>query len=136
VEPDGPRFTQAVATYITMRRRFFARLAPNDRKYLSFQIWEEGIARYTQIRAAEAAAGYQPTAEYNKLADYESFAEYAPKLRAETLAELRSIDIAAAQRIVVYSFGGVEGLLLDRIHPAWKPEYFRHMLTTEPLFER
>jgi hypothetical protein len=135
-EPDGPQFKRAAATYIAMRRRFFGRLAPNDRKYLSFQLWQEGIARYTQIRAAEAAAGYQPTAEYKKLPDYESFAEYAPKLRAETLAELRSIDIATAKRIIVYSFGGVEGLLLDRMRPAWKPEYFRHMLTTEPLFER
>lgn len=133
---NGPRLSEAAAKYIAMRRRFFARLAPNDRKYLSFQLWQEGIARYTQIRAGEAAAGYQPTAEYRGLPDYESFAEYAPKMRAETLAELRSIDIAAAKRVIVYPFGGVEGLLLDRIHPAWRSNYFRHMLNTEPLFEQ
>jgi hypothetical protein len=47
---------------------------------------------------------------------------------------LRTIDLAKAGRVAVYSFGSVEGMLLDRLNPQWKSEYFQHMLTTDPLF--
>jgi hypothetical protein len=57
--------------------------------------WQEGIARYTQIKAAEAAADYQPTVEYAALADFEPFSA-RPKARTENLNELsRQIYVAA-----------------------------------------
>jgi hypothetical protein len=133
-EPDPNKFNASAALYIEARKRFLAQLAPDDRKYLSFQLWQEGIARYTQIKVAEAAAGYQPTKEYAALADYESFASYAPKLRASTLSELKTADLAQGKRRVVYSFGAGEGLLLDRINPDWKSAYFQHPFSLDPLF--
>jgi len=30
-------------------------------------LWQEGIARYTEVKVAEAAAKYQPIAEYSAL---------------------------------------------------------------------
>jgi hypothetical protein len=132
--PDGEKFDSAAKRYLAMRRAFFAQLSPDDRKYLSFQLWQEGIARYTQIAAAEAATHYHPTEAYEQLPDYEPFSGDASKLRASTLEELRTVDLAKAGRVAVYSFGGVEGIQLDRLNPQWKTEYFRHMLTTDPLF--
>src|SRR5690606_29131072 len=32
--------------------RFLERLADRDRRYLSFQLWQEGVARYVEVRAA------------------------------------------------------------------------------------
>jgi hypothetical protein len=55
-------------------------------------------------------------------------------LRSSTLNELREIDLAKAGRVAVYSFGAVEGILLDRLNLQWKSEYFQHTLTTDPLF--
>jgi hypothetical protein len=132
--PDGRKFRSASKRYLAMRRAFLAQLSPDDHKYLSFQLWQEGIARYTQIAAAEAAACYHPTEAYQRLPDYEPFSGASSTLRSSTLNELREIDLAKAGRVAVYSFGAVEGILLDRLNPQWKNEYFQHTLTTDPLF--
>lgn len=133
--PEGKPLRSASRKYLAMRRHFFAALQPDDRKYLNFQLWQEGIARYTQIAAAEAAATYQPTEAYQQLPDYTPFSGDASQLRSSTLTELRDIDLAKSKRGAIYSFGAVEGLLLDRLNTQWKAEYFSHMLTTEPFFD-
>ena len=135
-ETEKAKFTKLADDYIAERKKFLAQLTPEDHKYLSFQLWQEGIARYTEIKVAEAAAEYQPSAEYAAHADFESLSAYAAKARSQTFEELRRIDLAGSRRTVVYSFGAVEGFLLDRINPGWKGEYFKHPLSTDALFEK
>jgi hypothetical protein len=132
---DSGEFQTIAGEYVVQRKKAFRELSANDHKYLSFQLWQEGVARCTQIRAAEAAANYRPSAEYAALADYESFARYAARARAETLSELREADIGKLKRGFVYSFGAAEALLLDRLNPEWKSGYFEHPLSTDALFE-
>jgi hypothetical protein len=134
-EPDNRKFKALARQYIIARKAFFGQLSTDDRKYLSFQLWKEGIARYVQIKCAEAAANYQPMTEYAALPDYESFGTYARKARSDTLSELKKADLAAWKRVVVYSFGASEGLLLDRLHPKWKQSYFQQLFTLDPYFE-
>jgi len=133
-EADDKKFNVAAQQYVQQRKKFLAQLSENDRKYLNFQLWQEGIARYTQIKAAEAAAGYQPTAEYSRLSDFESFASYAAKARPDTLNELKRVDLGKWKRTAVYSFGAAEGLLLDRMKPGWQSDYFKQMLTMDQFF--
>jgi hypothetical protein len=133
--PDGRKFRSASKRYLAMRRAFFAQLSQDDHKYLGFQLWQEGIARYTEIAAAESAASYHPTEAYQRLPDYEPFSGTPSKLRSYTLQKLHTVDLTKDGRAAVYPFGAVEGMLLDRLNPQWKSEYFRHMLTTDPLFE-
>jgi len=133
-EKDGPAFEQLARQYVEERKKFFAQLSADDRKYFSFQLWQEGMARYTQVKAAEAAAQYHPSAEFAALPDFTSFAVYATQARSETLDELKQTDLATWKRTVVYSFGAAEGFLLDRIHPQWKDQYFQHMLSTDSYF--
>jgi len=135
-ETNNRKFAKLAARYVKARKKFFAQLSPDDHKYLGFQLWQEGIARYTQVKAAEAAAKYQPAPEYAALKDYEPFDSYAARARAETLSELRRIDLARSKRVVVYSFGAAEGLLLDKLNPGWKDEYFKHMLSMDSFFEK
>lgn len=135
-QPDGERFQALVKQYRGERRRFFAQLTGDDRKYLSLQLWKEGIARYVQVRCAEAAGGYVATREYAVLPDYESFESHARRARADTLNELKKADLAEWKRVVVYSFGAAEGLLLDRINPHWKGAYFKNLFTLDPYFEK
>jgi hypothetical protein len=134
-EPEKTKGETLSKQYIQERKKFFAQLSPDDRKYLNFQLWQEGIARYTQIKSAEAAVQHQPTAEYAALSDYEPFASYASKARDETLDELRRADLREWKRTVVYSFGAAEGLLLDRVNPKWKDEYFKHPLSMDAFFQ-
>ncbi len=135
-QPDGDKFAKLAEQYIEERKKLFGQLAPDDHKYLSFELWQEGIARYTEIKAAEAAAEYHPSAEYTALPDFESFQAYAARARTDTLEELRRIDLAKSKREVVYSFGAAEGFLLDRINPKWTEEYFKHPFSTDTLFEK
>jgi hypothetical protein len=135
-EQDHAAFLEAANKYAAERKKFFAQLSSDGRKYLSFQLWKEGIARYTQVRAAEVAAKYQPTAEYRALPDFESFSQYASTARNQTLSELAKVNLATDQRIVVYSWGAAEGFLLDRLNPEWKEGYFKNLFTLDPYFDR
>jgi len=134
-EKDAAEFQKLAKRYIELRKKFFGQLSPDDHKYFSFQLWQEGIARYTEVKSAEAGARYQPTAEFAALADFEPFSDRAAKARTETLHELQQADLATWKRTVVYSFGAAEGFLLDRLHPNWKDEYFRRMLSMDSFFE-
>jgi hypothetical protein len=134
-QTEAREFKQHAAEYTRERKKVFAQLSANDHKYFSFQLWQEGIARYTQVKSAEAAANYRPTAEFSALPDYESFASYAARARTETLNELQKADLARMKRVYVYSFGAAEGFFLDRWNPGWKSQYFKHPLSTDALFE-
>jgi hypothetical protein len=134
-EPDPAKFATLAAKYRSERHKFFTHISANDGKYFNFQLWQEGIARYTQVRAAEAAAKYRPSSEYAALPDAESFAHYAASARAETLNELKQADLGQSKRTVVYSFGAAEGFLLDRLHPNWKDAYFTHPLSLSAFFD-
>lgn len=133
---DERQFKAAAAGYVRERQAVFAQLSPDDAKYFSFQLWQEGIARYTQIKAAEAAASYTPSPDFTSLPDYLPFADYAKQARAETLAELKTADLAKMKREFVYPFGAAEGLLLDRLNPGWKRTYFERPLSTDSLFQK
>jgi hypothetical protein len=132
---DEKGFRKKAAEYIRERKRVFGQLSDDDHKYFSFQLWQEGIARYTQIKVAEAAKDYTPSAEFAALPDYEPFSAYAARARTETLDELKHADLGKMKRVIVYSFGAAEGLLLDRWNPDWKSQYFKHLLSTDALFE-
>jgi hypothetical protein len=133
-QPNPRRFRKLARQYLVQRAQFFASLQPNDRKYLSFQLWQEGIARYTEIKSAEAGTNYQPTPQFVALADFQPFSSVAANYRARTLAELRTISLKDDHRLVVYPFGATEGLLLDRLFPQWKSEYFRPLLDLNAVF--
>src|SRR6266705_6201968 len=93
-ESERRKFKAFTRQYIVDRKEFFRHLSPDDRKYLSFQLWKEGIARYVQIKSAEAAEHYQPSPEYAALPDYQSFETYAREARSDTLSELKKADLA------------------------------------------
>jgi hypothetical protein len=134
-ETDSRKFQKAAQSYVAMRKAFFAKLSRDDAKYLNFQIWKEGVARYIQILCAEEAAKLQPSSEYQKLSDYESFESYSKRARKETLDELRKSDLAKSHRVAVYAFGAGEAMLLDRMNPKWREGYFEHLFTLELYFQ-
>jgi hypothetical protein len=132
--PDLKAFLPLAKEYIAARKKFLTNLGPDDRKYLSFQLWKEGIARYTQIKCAEASANYQVSSEFSALPDYEPFATYAAHARSDTLGELEKVNLAKWKRLAIYSWGAVEGMFLDRYDPKWKEGYFATPFTLDPYF--
>jgi hypothetical protein len=117
--------------------RFLARLSERDRRYLEFQLWQEGVARYVELRVAEAAAAsYAPTIEFRALPDFRPFEEAALSQRREILAALRKPDLPRLRRVSFYAFGAGLALLLDQEGGAWRERYPVERFTLAPAATR
>jgi hypothetical protein len=113
-----------LAAYLAARQHFEQTLSQDDYKYISFQFWQEGIARYTEYRVAELAASkYKPSKEYRALKDFTPFAQVANETRERIIKQLLTEQLGESKREVVYPFGAAEGLLLDSINPSWHGRY-------------
>ena len=114
-----------MADYLAAREKFRQLVSEDDYKYLAFQFWKEGIARYTEFRIADLAAkGYRPTREFRALKDYRTFADFAQTTYEGIFRQLMTQKLGESKREVVYSFGAAEGLLLDLMKPGWRASYF------------
>jgi hypothetical protein len=116
--------TAKLTAYLQARRQFQQLLSPGEYKYLSFQLWQEGIARYTELRVAEFAGNnYKPSSEFRALKDFTPFAQVASAIRNRIREQLLTQELGRAKRDMFYPFGGAEGLLLDRVQPTWRRRY-------------
>lgn len=121
--------------YLEARDELRQALAVDDYKYLAFQLWKEGVARYTELRVAELAARrYRPTAAFRALPDYKAYLQIAEQLRASVLCELDAARLSENQRVAFYAFGAGEALLLDRAHPRWRRHYLAERFDTGRYF--
>lgn len=121
--------------YLATRREFASMLSAADYRYASFQLWQEGIARYTQYRMAELAArSLKPSRRFRSLPDHTSFDTEAKRILKMTTDEMRSLDLATWERVVFYPFGGIEGLLLDKVNPGWRDRYFSDKFALEKFY--
>ena len=106
-------------------RRALRDAAPgDDDAYLAFQMWQEGIARYTELAVARAAAA--DAARRGPVASSmggESYADAATELERSLLSELSSPALDEHKRVAFYGVGAALGLHLDRTRPGWKREY-------------
>ena len=110
-------------------------LSAGDHRYASFQLWQEGIARYTQYRMAELAAGkLKPSREFAALPDFTSFDAEAKRILKMTTDEMRSLDLASWERTVFYPFGAIEGLVLDKVDPKWRTRYLSDKFALEKFY--
>ena len=118
-------FSAKLDEYLKARLAFQQMLSPNDYKYFSFQIWQEGIARYTEWRIADLAAReYKLGKEFLALKDYTPLKEVAETiLNKQIKATLPTLQLEKSERLVFYSFGAAEGLVLDRANPKWQSRY-------------
>jgi hypothetical protein len=136
-DKGATRFAERLTAYLEARKDFQQSLSEEDYKYFSFQLWQEGLARYTEYRIAElAAARYKPTPAFRALKDFTPFAEVAAKTLAGIKAELARPALASRQREVVYGFGAAEALLLDRASPGWQRRYLTEKFQTASYFAR
>lgn len=126
----------SLSTYLAKRKEFAATLRPNDYKYASFQLWQEGISRYTQYRMAELAGRkIKPSKAFRSLPDNVPFDTEAKRLLDATLKEMKDLDMRTWERNVFYPFGAIEGLLLDRLVPAWRSSYLTEKFSLESYYD-
>jgi hypothetical protein len=135
IESGKPEFAARLSVYLQARKELEKMLGADDYKYFSFQLWKEGIARYTEYHVARlAAASYKPTSRFKSLPDYTSFRGLADFLYKDITAELRELSLPKYKRVAFYSLGAGEGLLLDRSNPDWRRRYFAERFFLDMYF--
>ena len=129
-------FSVKLKAYIQARQAFQRMLSPDNYRYFSFQVWQEGIARYTEYRIADLAAKkYKPSKEFRALKDYTPFKEVADSiLNKQILSSLPTHQLDKSERLLFYPFGAAEGLLLDRANPKWQSRYFTEKFYVDKYF--
>lgn len=129
-------FPAKLASYVEARGKFLALLSAEEQKYFAFQKWQEGIARYTEYHLAKlAAASYKPSPEFQNLKDFMSYSDHATALAVGIEKELSALKLDRAKRTAFYAVGAAEGLLLDRVNPDWRKQYFTHKFTLDEYFQ-
>jgi hypothetical protein len=130
-------FSIKLSAYLSARKRFQELLLPDDYKYLSFQLWKEGVARYTEYRIAqEAAARYKPSKAFAALKDFTPFAEDAKQTLDRIMTDLEKMSLDKRQRTALYPVGAAEAMLLDRVNPKWQRRYFAEKFFLDKFFTR
>jgi acylphosphatase len=128
-------FGDKLSAYIAERKKFQALLKPADYKYFAFQVWQEGIARYTEHHLARLAESeYKPSPAFRELKDYTTFKSVADEMLSAIEKELSSARLDKSKRTAVYAFGAAEGLLLDRASPDWRRNYFAEKFSLDKHF--
>ncbi len=116
-----PRFILAFDSYLAARRAVAARAGERNWRYLDFQLWQEGVARWTEIRLG-------------KWYPYEEVRESAIQLEQATLESLREPKLAETKREVVYAHGAAEAMLLQACWPQWR-DFYVNQLALGPLLD-
>ena len=100
-------------------------VSEKDFRYLSFQLWQEGISRYTEeVVAKMAGGGYNTTEAFAGLEDVISHADALEEREETRSKEMATMDPVAGRRVVFYPLGASLGMLLDRHRPDWRDDYF------------
>lgn len=137
IEAEKSDFATRLGAYLQARQQLHTMLTANDYKYMSFQLWKEGIARYTEYHVAKLAArSYTPSKQFRSLKDYSQFKDTADSLWKKSVGALRALPLANYKRVAFYSLGAGEGLLLDHANPNWRRRYFANKFFLEKYFSR
>lgn len=133
---DKADFSANLSAYLTAKQQLREMLNENDYKYLSFQLWKEGIARYTEYHVAKfAATAYKPTKAFATLKDFTSFQTVADQLMNRITTELSTLELEKSRRVSFYAMGAGEGLSLDRIKPPWRERYLIDKFSLDSYFK-
>ena len=114
-------FDAAFGRYLAARKALAAQAGERNWRYLEFQLWQEGVARWTEIQLGKA----YPRSDVRGS---------AAKLEEQTFKELASPDLRGKKREVVYAYGAAEAMLLEACGRPWRSEYGK-LLSLGPLLE-
>ena len=116
-----PTFLSAFDKYLAARQALAARAGDRDWRYLEFQLWQEGVARWTEIRLGK----WYPRQDVR---------DSAASLEQATMDALKTPKLPEMKREVVYAHGAAEAMLLQACGHGWRAEYPK-VLALGPLLE-
>jgi hypothetical protein len=128
---DGKMFSGLFKMYKTERKKMKQLLQPADYRYFSFQVWQEGLARYTEYKFLELLDQYSASAEVTALPGFVQFSEYKKQLYESEFKNLTNLSLNKDKRICFYSLGFAEGILLDKLNPKWHSLFLKRKFYIE-----
>lgn len=105
-----PDFPTALRHYLSTRSAFAATLGSRSWRYVEFQLWQEGVARWTEIELGRS----HPDPEVRASAE---------ALEREVLTTLSAPNLATQGRLFAYPHGAGEAMLLEICNPGWRAQY-------------
>ena len=122
--PPGAK-SGALRKVVSARDTLRGLLTAADYRYFEFQLWQEGVARFIEYAAAQAAADEsgKPSAAFRELGDYEPYTAAAAEVRRSLRRELAQLVLGRQRRIAFYPIGAATALLLEETWPDWKRAY-------------
>jgi len=121
--------------FLEEREKFKNMLDGKDYRYFSFQIWQEGIARYTELLTAKILSeDYEPCNEFKKLPNYIDFDSYYKQCYYKNLRRLETQALSFDKRACFYTLGAAEGIILDRVNSDWRYKYFDEKFYVEKYY--
>jgi len=117
-------FKKLLTQYTDERKKLIGLFKLSDYKYFSFQLWQEGIARYTEYKFLEVLDDYTPSIEVAGLPDFIPFNKFREQFLKRHLGSVSSLKFETEKRVCFYDIGLAEGMLLDKLNPQWRSQYF------------
>lgn len=103
-------FAEHFDRYLATRGRFAGSVGQRNWRYLDFQLWQEGTARWTEIQLGKTYPDLRVR-------------EAALALERATLDQLRKPDLERQKRELAYPFGAAEAMLMSACGPEWREAY-------------
>ena len=116
-------FKKLFNEFIAERKKLIQLLKPADYRYLSFQLWQEGIARYTEYKFLQLLDEYIPFDDIFLLPDFIPFKKFKEQFLMSHLASVTGLKLEKEKRVCFYDIGLAEGILLDKLNPQWRLQY-------------
>jgi hypothetical protein len=111
--------------YSVERTKFKDILSEKDYRYFSLQIWQEGIAKYTELKFCEVLKNedFESTDILSGLKDYITYGKQYSDIYDNIKETSTKLRLESSKRVCFYYLGALEGILLDRINPNWRNDY-------------
>jgi len=117
------------------KNNFKKALSKNDYKYISFQWYQEGVARYTEYAFLELLQNYQPSKEVLSLNNFISFNDYKDQFCNKHIANVVRLKLSEIKRVTVYDVGFAEALIVEKQNPNWKKMYLKEKFNLDKLYK-
>jgi hypothetical protein len=125
-----------IKNYLEKKEVFKNLLNEKDYRYFSFQLWQEGIARYTELTITKTLldCGYVFSDAVKNLNDFIELKNFYNDYYNNEINLLHGLSLYSSKRICFYAVGTGEGFLLDFTNPEWKKLYFNDKFYLEKYY--
>ena len=117
---DSDGFDDALISYWRSREAARQSVSEADWRYVEFQYWQEGVARWTEGAIASRS---------------DRLSEAAAEAHARILRELAALDLSKHKRSVFYPLGAGEAMLLEAGGSGWRDNYWSEPFSLGPQLQ-